>query len=134
MAEPFFAAENKYPNPKSASPDQGLTMLLFRKTCWVWVYSLQPARLVEIASTPKSRPKWIAIDDVQKQPKLLDLAHKIIEEYGIKFALTGSSARKLKRGGANLLAGRAFVCNLFPLTAKELQEQFNLSDVLEGRG
>lgn len=52
---------------------------------------------------------WVIIDEVQKIPKLLDLVHKSIETYKTKFILTGSSARKLKRGGANLLAGRAFL-------------------------
>lgn len=51
--------------------------------------------------------QWIAIDEVQKLPQLLNTAHRMIEKYHQKFILTGSSARKLKRGGANLLAGRA---------------------------
>jgi predicted AAA+ superfamily ATPase len=74
--------------------------------------------------------KWIIIDEVQKIPKLLDLVHVAIEEYKSKFILTGSSARKLKRGGANLLAGRAFLFYLFPLTHVELADQFHLQDVL----
>ena len=52
---------------------------------------------------------WVVIDEVQKAPPLLDWVHKLIKEKQFKFALTGSSARKLKRGAANLLAGRAFV-------------------------
>jgi predicted AAA+ superfamily ATPase len=54
----------------------------------------------------------------------------MIEQDSVHFALTGSSARKLKRGGANLLAGRAFVYHLFPLTAVELGDRFALSDAL----
>ena len=73
---------------------------------------------------------WVIIDEVQKAPKLLDHVHKLIVEKKIKFALTGSSARKLKRGGANLLAGRAFMFYLFPLTYKELGEAFNLEEIL----
>ena len=74
--------------------------------------------------------KWVILDEVQKIPQLLDLVHYAIEEYRIKFALSGSSARKLKRGGANLLAGRAFVYNLFPLTAVELGNLFDIASIL----
>ncbi len=74
--------------------------------------------------------EWIVLDEVQRLPKLLDIVHRMIEELGQKFALTGSSSRKLRRGGANLLAGRAFVNTLFPLTSIELGQQFDLSDAL----
>lgn len=70
--------------------------------------------------------EWVIIDEVQKLPNLLDIVQDLIEERGQKFILTGSSARKLKRGAANLLAGRAFVYYLFPFTAMELKEQFDL--------
>jgi predicted AAA+ superfamily ATPase len=59
-----------------------------------------------------SSPEWIVIDEVQKVPRILDIVHSLIESRKQKFILTGSSARKLKRGGANLLAGRAFVYDL----------------------
>lgn len=74
---------------------------------------------------------WVIIDEVQKIPKLLDIVHKSIETYKTKFILTGSSARKLKRGGANLLAGRAFLYHLFPLTYFELKENFDLNFILQ---
>lgn len=74
---------------------------------------------------------WVIIDEVQKVPKLLDLVHKCIEEFKIKFILTGSSARKLKRGGANLLAGRAFLYHLYPLTAAEIGDEFDLEFALK---
>lgn len=74
--------------------------------------------------------EWIIVDEVQKVPVLLDLVHKHIEEDAKKFILTGSSARKLKRGSANLLAGRAFVYNLFPLTHRELGPSFDLLETL----
>lgn len=62
----------------------------------------------------------MVIDEVQKVPALLDVVHHLIEESDIKFVLTGSSARKLKHDSANLLAGRAFVNNLYPFTFTEL--------------
>lgn len=64
--------------------------------------------------------KCIVIDEVQKIPQILDEVHRLIEEKKIKFLLTGSSARKLKRGQANLLAGRAWRADLFPLVSGEL--------------
>ena len=94
-------------------------------------YSTNPDRLIEeISASNRPAPEWIVIDEVQKVPKLLDIAHLLIEEKKIKFALTGSSARKLKRGAANLLAGRAYVNYLYPLTHRELGEQFNLNAAL----
>ncbi len=73
-----------------------------------------------------SAGKWIFIDEVQKAPKLLDVSQSLIDRRKAKFILTGSSVRKLKRGAANLLAGRAFTYHLFPLTSEELGTQFNL--------
>ena len=102
---------------------------------------LDPLMADELISYPSNLPKrllpyagsrpWVVIDEVQKAPQLLDLVHKLIEEKKFKFALTGSSARKLKRGAANLLAGRAFVYNLYPLTVTELGDRFLLDDVLK---
>lgn len=79
--------------------------------------------------------EWVLIDEVQRVPTLLDTVHRILEsEFGrstrIKFALTGSSARKLKAGGANLLAGRAFVYDLFPLTATEVGDALSMDDLV----
>jgi predicted AAA+ superfamily ATPase len=62
----------------------------------------------------------VVIDEVQKLPPLLDEVHRLIEERGMRFVLTGSSARKLKRGHANLLGGRAWTANLYPLTYPEI--------------
>jgi predicted AAA+ superfamily ATPase len=73
----------------------------------------------EVLALPRTR--WVVLDEVQRAPRLLDEVHLLMEEHGHKrFALTGSSARKLKRGAANLLAGRAVTRQLFPLTAREL--------------
>jgi predicted AAA+ superfamily ATPase len=79
-------------------------------------------------------PEWVILDEVQKVPSLLDYVHKLIESKKIKFALTGSSSRKLKRGGANLLAGRAFLNHLYPLTSFELGKDFDLNEALHWGG
>ena len=77
--------------------------------------------------------KIIVIDEIQKLPQLLDEVHRLIEKKGYKFLLTGSSARKLKRGGVNLLAGRAWRASLFPLTSAEIP-QFDLLTYLNRGG
>lgn len=72
----------------------------------------------------------VVIDEIQKLPRLLDEVHRLIEEQGKRFLLTGSSARKLRRGAANLLAGRAWEARLFPLTTAELKDEFDLGKYL----
>jgi uncharacterized protein len=74
---------------------------------------------------------WVIIDEIQKNVKLLDLVHQLSGNKKLKFILTGSSARKLKRGQANLLAGRAFNYKCHPLTYIELEEHFDLNTVLQ---
>ena len=81
-----------------------------------------------------NKESWIFIDEVQKAPRLLDAVQRLIDKKQYRFILTGSSARKLKRGGANLLAGRAFTYNLFPLTHSELGSNFNLDQYLRFGG
>ena len=73
---------------------------------------------------------WVVIDEVQKVPKLLDEVHRLIEKRGLKFVLCGSSARKLKRSGANLLAGRALMLGMHPLLSAELAEGFDVDRAL----
>ncbi|MBN1687644.1 MAG: ATP-binding protein [Candidatus Omnitrophica bacterium] len=78
----------------------------------------------------------IVIDEIQRVPRLLDVIHRKSEELKrlgkpLQFIMTGSSARKLKHGAANLLAGRAFVYHLFPLIVDELGDLFNLRHALE---
>ena len=85
--------------------------------------SHSPQRLREELNENK---RIIVIDEIQKLPVLLDEIHLIIESYGIHFLLTGSSARKLKRSGANLLGGRARTQHLHPLSYIELKEHFSL--------
>ncbi|OFZ79293.1 MAG: ATPase [Bdellovibrionales bacterium RIFOXYD1_FULL_53_11] len=75
--------------------------------------------------------KQIVIDEVQKIPELLDEVHRLMEKDKLDFILTGSSARKLKRGGANLLAGRAIVRSFHPLTCWELGADFKLDHALK---
>ncbi len=74
---------------------------------------------------------WVFIDEVQKIPSLLDEVHSLYEEKRLNFALSGSSARKLKRGGANLLAGRALQVNLFPLVHNEYFNKVSLLDAID---
>lgn len=96
-------------------------------------FASDPTELFGIAENSAKKDSWIVIDEVQKVPALLDIVHKILENKKFippKFVLTGSSARKLKHGGANLLAGRAFVYNLFPLTHLELGDVSNNLDFL----
>jgi predicted AAA+ superfamily ATPase len=71
-------------------------------------------------------PARIVIDEIQRLPMLLDEVHRLIERRRWRFALTGSSARKLRRGGVNLLAGRARTLRMHPLMAAELGEAFDL--------
>ncbi len=75
---------------------------------------------------PKNFSDWVVIDEVQRIPELLNEVHRLIEKYKYKFILTGSSARKIRRRGINLLAGRALSYHLFPLTAAELAGSFDL--------
>src|SRR4051794_23306177 len=67
----------------------------------------------------------------QKVPQLLDEVHSLMERRGLRFALSGSSARKLRRGGANLLAGRALNLEMTSLSASELGKDFALQRFLE---
>jgi uncharacterized protein len=74
----------------------------------------------------------IVIDEVQKIPALLSEVHDLMQRFPkIRFVLTGSSARKLRRGGSDMLAGRAASCYLFPLTLAEMADLFNLDSVLK---
>lgn len=74
---------------------------------------------------------WVIVDEVQKIPALLDQVQQHIQKNPNRhFALTGSSARKLKHGQANLLAGRAFTLTLAPLTSQEIGKQFNFHQAL----
>lgn len=113
----------------------------FDTTHSLWIDLLNPSEEERFARDPEelraivaALPKQIThivIDEIQKIPKLLDVVHGLIESTTKRFVMTGSSARKLKRGGANLLAGRAFVYHLFPFSYLELKNQFNLENALQ---
>jgi predicted AAA+ superfamily ATPase len=90
--------------------------------------SQNPGRIAQEAG-PNDR--IIVIDEIQRLPVLLNEAHRLIEERGLRFLLTGSSARKLRRGGVNLLGGRARTRYLHPLTWRELGERFDLDRALQ---
>jgi len=90
-----------------------------------------PEMLAAMVEGTTATQKYIIIDEIQKLPKLLDVVHRLIEEVPRKyFILTGSSARKLKQGSANLLAGRALMYELFPFSFMEIGEKFDLDDAL----
>jgi predicted AAA+ superfamily ATPase len=73
---------------------------------------------------------WVVLDEVQKAPQVLNEVHRLIEERQLRFVLSGSSARKLRRGGTNLLAGRAQVQHLFPLVSAEVAYDLPLPEIL----
>ena len=73
---------------------------------------------------------WVCVDEVQRLPQLLNEVHRSIEERSLRFVLSGSSARKLRRGGVNLLAGRALLRSMHPFLPLELEERFSLDAAL----
>lgn len=95
-------------------------------------YKRDPSILAHEASALQDSQPWIIIDEVQKLPELLDEVHSLLFEsrHRYRFALSGSSARKLKRSHANMLAGRALLKRMFPLSILEVGEDFSLQDAL----
>ncbi len=89
--------------------------------------SQNPGRLAE-ELMPSDRV--VVIDEIQRLPGLLNEVHRLIESRGVRFLLTGSSARKLRGGGVNLLGGRARTRHLHPLTRHELGKRFDLTQAL----
>lgn len=107
----------------------------------IWVDLLQSENFIkyqqdgsrlrqELLHSNSESKTWVVIDEIQKVPSLLDEVHWLIENRKMKFALCGSSARKVKRGHANLLGGRALRRELFGLTAIELGQGFCLPELL----
>lgn len=116
----------------------GKTTLLkqeFPDACWIdfldyetfLTLSQKPHALRQIVEAQTS--KTIVIDEVQKVPKIMDEIHWLMENKGYQFILSGSSARKLRRGTSNLLGGRAWRFELYPLVTAEL-EKFDLDKAL----
>ena len=117
----------------------GKTFLIQRSLKGVRLYDLldtsvylalsqNPGRISQ-ELTPDDR--LVVIDEIQRLPILLNEVHRLIEELGVRFLLTGSSARKLRRGGVNLLGGRARTKYLHPLTYRELGSRFDLLRAVE---
>jgi len=92
-------------------------------------YSAYPETLIKTVNA--LNPSQVIIDEVQKVPQILDVVHKLMEEKKIRFILTGSSARKLKKTGADLLGGRAVYCRMHPFTASELGDSFSMNKTLQ---
>jgi len=90
--------------------------------------AVTPGRLAEEIG---SSVKRVVIDEIQRIPSLLNEVQRLIETRNVHFLLTGSSARKLRRGGINLLGGRARVKYLHPLTYRELGDKFNLNRAMQ---
>jgi len=79
---------------------------------------------------PDDFKDWVIIDEIQRIPELLNEVHRLIENKGYKFILTGSNARKLRKKGTNLLTGRAYNYEMHPLTVAELGKDFSLEKSL----
>jgi len=101
---------------------------------------LDPSLSLELSQKPGNleamvgkmpEDSWVVIDEIQKIPDLLDEVHRLMETRGWRFALCGSSARKLRRRGTNLLGGRAITRNLDAFSCKELGETFDVDFSLQ---
>ncbi len=88
-----------------------------------------PGRLADLI--PNHFYDWVIIDEIQRVPQLLNEVHRLIEQRLLKFVLTGSSVRKLRPKGVNLLAGRALTRFMHTLTAAELENDFSLNKSLK---
>jgi predicted AAA+ superfamily ATPase len=105
---------------KSAFPNSLIFDML--QTGLLIEFARRPFLLREqlMAARPEQLKEPIIIDEIQKAPQLLDEIHWLIENKGLRFILSGSSARKLKRGKANLLGGRAWRYEMHPLVSAEI--------------
>ena len=103
--------------PEAARFDLLDTRLLLEFTRAPWAFT---ERVAAFGRAARENP--IIVDEVQKAPAVLDEVHRLMEDEGLSFVLCGSSARKLKRGRANLLGGRAWRFELYPLTWPEVPD------------
>jgi uncharacterized protein len=94
-------------------------------------YLVDPQLLADELLALKKKPQWVVIDEIQRVPRLLNIVHQLIEsKHKMRFVLTGSSSRRLKQKGVNLLAGRAWIRNLHPLSFLETGDEFNLDEAI----
>jgi predicted AAA+ superfamily ATPase len=93
-------------------------------------FSRHPEDLSAMVQALPNQVTHIVLDEIQKIPKLLDVVHQLIESEHRYFVMSGSSARKLKAGGANLLAGRAFVYHLHAFSIFELPQDYDWQQVM----
>lgn len=117
------------------------------KSVWVrqalpdatYIDLLEESRYIELAANPglfsqliqaNDHQDWIVVDEIQRLPSLLNEVHRLISASNLKFALLGSSARKLKTQASNLLAGRASQRFMYPFSPEELGSDFKLEHVL----
>jgi len=108
-------------------PDAYLINLLSEETYQRLL--VNPGRFAdELRSVPAGM--WVVVDEVQRLPNLLNEVHRFIEEKRLSFVLCGSSARKLRRAGVNLLAGRALHRSMHPFVPEEIGEQFDTEEAL----
>ena len=94
------------------------------------IYRQLVARPESLRHLIPPKTEWVVIDEVQRVPELLNEVHRLIESENVRFAMSGSSARKLKKVGTNLLAGRAITKFMYPLTTHELGSDFALDKAL----
>jgi predicted AAA+ superfamily ATPase len=117
----------------------GKTSLIHHSLKGVKVYDLLDTSIyLALSQSPgrigqelTAKDRLVVIDEIQRLPELLNEVHRLIETRGMRFLLTGSSARKLRRGGVNLLGGRARTKYLHPFTYKELGDKFDLARAIE---
>lgn len=123
--------------PRGTGKTQWLKTHLKEAEC-IYIDLLEPLTFRELKSRPERLKEsipddytgWVILDEVQKVPEVLDEVHRLIEHKEYRFILTGSSARKLRREGVNLLAGRAIQHSMHPLLIQEVGASFQLEHAL----
>jgi predicted AAA+ superfamily ATPase len=115
---------------RSLLPPRSWTVDLLQQDVFLR-YAKDPSRFrLEVEAQARAGVRVVFVDEIQRVPALLEEIHGLIESHRVRFLLTGSSARKLRRGAANLLAGRAATRRLHPLTLSEQGELFDLERTL----
>ncbi|MFN8943793.1 MAG: AAA family ATPase, partial [Pseudobdellovibrionaceae bacterium] len=93
-------------------------------------FLLDPSRFLKLINQTENLKKRVILDEIQRLPQFLNLIHSEIQKTKRQFIMTGSSSRKLKQSGVNLLAGRAWIYDLFPFSTSELGSKFDLGKAL----